>query len=34
MAAEDVAQAVVDATGLSPRTVVEELLLRPQEGDV
>jgi NADP-dependent 3-hydroxy acid dehydrogenase YdfG len=34
MAAEDVAQAVVDATGLSPRTVVEELLLRPQKGDV
>ena len=34
MAAEDVAQAVVDATGLSSRTVVEELLLRPQEGDV
>jgi len=34
MAPEDVAQAVVEATGLSPRTVVEELLLRPQKGDV
>jgi len=34
MAPEDIAQAVVDATELSSRTVVEELLLRPQEGDV
>ena len=34
MPPEDVAQAVVDATRLSDRTVVEELLLRPQEGDV
>jgi hypothetical protein len=29
-----VAQAVVDATRLSSRTVLEELILRPQEGDV
>jgi len=34
MAPEDVAQAVVDAAHLSDRTVLEELLLRPQEGDV
>lgn len=34
MPPEDVAQAVVDAYRLSDRTVVEELLLRPQEGDV
>ncbi len=30
----DVAQSVVDAYHLSDRTVMEELLLRPQEGDV
>lgn len=34
MAPEDVAAAVVDAYHLSERTVLEELLLRPQEGDV
>lgn len=34
MAPEDVAQSVVDAYHLSDRTVLEELLLRPQEGDV
>lgn len=34
MRPEDVAQAVVDAYHLSDRTVVEEILLRPQEGDV
>ncbi|PEN11205.1 oxidoreductase [Longibacter salinarum] len=34
MAPEDVADAVYDAYHLSPRTVVEEILLRPQEGDV
>lgn len=34
MAPEDVAQSVVDAYRLSDRTVLEELLLRPQEGDV
>jgi NAD(P)-dependent dehydrogenase (short-subunit alcohol dehydrogenase family) len=34
MAPEDVADAVHDACHLSPRTVVEEILLRPQEGDV
>jgi NAD(P)-dependent dehydrogenase (short-subunit alcohol dehydrogenase family) len=34
MPPEDVARAVVDATGLSDRTVLEELVLRPQEGDV
>lgn len=34
MAPEDVAKAVVDAYHLSDRTVMEELLLRPQEGDV
>ena len=31
---EDVAAALVDCYRLSDRTVVEELLLRPQEGDV
>jgi len=30
----DIAQAVVDAYHLSDRTVLEELVLRPQEGDV
>jgi len=34
MPPEDVARAVVDAYHLSDRTVLEELLLRPQEGDV
>ena len=34
MLPEDVAQSVVDAYHLSDRTVMEELLLRPQEGDV
>jgi len=34
MAPEDVARSVVDAYELSDRTVLEELLLRPQEGDV
>jgi len=34
MPPEDVAQSVVDAYHLSERTVLEELLLRPQEGDV
>ena len=34
MPPEDVARAVVDATDLSARTVLEELVLRPQEGDV
>ncbi len=34
MAAADVAQAVVDVCKLSNRSVVEELLMRPQLGDV
>lgn len=34
MPPEDVAQSVVDAFHLSDRTVLEELVLRPQEGDV
>jgi NAD(P)-dependent dehydrogenase (short-subunit alcohol dehydrogenase family) len=34
MPPEDVARAVVDASQLSDRTVLEELVLRPQEGDV
>lgn len=34
MPPEDVAQSVVDAYHLSDRTVLEELLLRPQKGDV
>ncbi len=34
MSPEDVAAAVVDAYHLSDRTVLEELLLRPQQGDV
>jgi NADP-dependent 3-hydroxy acid dehydrogenase YdfG len=34
MPPEDIARAVVDAYHLSDRTVVEEILLRPQEGDV
>jgi len=34
MPPDDIARAVVDAYHLSDRTVLEELLLRPQEGDV
>ena len=34
MPPEDVAQSIVDAYRLSDRTVLEELVLRPQEGDV
>ena len=34
MPPEDVARTVVDAWRLSDRSVVEELLIRPQEGDV
>ncbi len=34
MPPEDIARAVVSAYQLSARTVLEELLLRPQEGDV
>ncbi len=34
MPPEDVAQAILDAWRMSDRTVVEELLLRPQEGDI
>lgn len=34
MPPEDIAQSVVDAYHLSDRTVLEELLLRPQKGDV
>jgi NADP-dependent 3-hydroxy acid dehydrogenase YdfG len=34
MPPEDIARAVVEAYHLSGRTVVEEILLRPQEGDV
>ncbi|NRB53547.1 MAG: SDR family oxidoreductase [Saprospiraceae bacterium] len=34
MPASDIAQALWDVWQLSPRTVVEELILRPQEGDL
>lgn len=34
MPAHDVAQAIVDVYNLSPRTVVEDLILRPQLGDI
>ena len=34
MPPEDVARAILDVWRMSDRTVVEELLLRPQEGDV
>ena len=34
MDAKDIAQSVVDIWQLSDRTVVEEILLRPQEGDI
>lgn len=32
--AEDVAQAVFSAWSLSPQSVVEEIIIRPQEGDI
>jgi len=34
MKAEDIAQSVWDCHGLSPQTVVEEIILRPQLGDI
>jgi short-subunit dehydrogenase len=34
MPAEDIAQSIFDIYNLSPRTVVEELILRPQLGDI
>lgn len=34
MASEDVAAVFVDAWRKSPRTVIEEIVLRPQQGDV
>ncbi len=34
IAPEDVARALVDAYRLSDRTVIEEMVIRPQEGDV
>ena len=34
MPPEDIAQAILDVWRMSDRTVVEELLLRPQEGDI
>ena len=34
MKAEDVAEAVFGAYSLSPQAVVEELLIRPQLGDI
>ena len=34
IAPEDVAQVVLDAHRLSPRTVVEEIVIRPQLGDI
>jgi short-subunit dehydrogenase len=34
MKAEDVAEAVYGAFSLSPNSVVEEILIRPQEGDI
>ena len=34
MPAEDIAQVVWDAWSLSPRTVIEEILLRPMLGDI
>ena len=34
MSAEDVARAIIGAYGLSDRTVVEEIILRPQMGDI
>jgi hypothetical protein len=34
MPAEDIARTLVDIYQLSDRTVVEEVLLRPQPGDI
>ncbi len=34
MPAEDIARIIVDVTRLDPRSVVEEILLRPQLGDI
>lgn len=34
MRAEDIANSIVAMTQLSPQTVVEEIILRPQEGDL
>jgi NAD(P)-dependent dehydrogenase (short-subunit alcohol dehydrogenase family) len=34
MPAEDIARAILDVHRLGPRTVVEEIVLRPQQGDV
>lgn len=34
MPAEDIASAIVQAWEMSPRTVVEEIVLRPQAGDI
>jgi hypothetical protein len=34
MPAEDLARTIVDIHNLSPRSVVEEILLRPQRGDL
>ena len=34
MPVEDVAQTVIDVCSLGPRSVVEEILIRPQEGDI
>lgn len=34
MPAEDVAEAILSAWKLSPRTVIEEIVMRPQEGDI
>jgi NAD(P)-dependent dehydrogenase (short-subunit alcohol dehydrogenase family) len=34
MPAEDIARAILDVHRLGPRTVVEEIVLRPQRGDV
>ena len=34
MPAEDIARAILDVYRLSRRTVVEEIILRPQLGDV
>ena len=34
MAVEDVADSIFNAYSLSPRTVVEEIILRPQQGDI
>jgi NADP-dependent 3-hydroxy acid dehydrogenase YdfG len=34
MPAEDIARAILDVYRLSRRTVVEEIVLRPEQGDV